>query len=804
VTDTWQFVRCAPDAYSHPDELGECWCDAAEVAVPASLAAASGTAEPDDYDWWLRCRFEADEPTSVVFRGLTFPAQVFLDGAHVADCESMFLPVAIECGPGSHELTVRCGSLNAWLRTRRPRGRWRSSLVAAPGLRWARTTLIGRAPVYGNIAAAVGIWRPVVKVPVARQTRFTIGADARSGVVRVSGHTGASDGTSVDLEVHSPTGDVGAVASSRVSEGRFDADFRVDSPQLWWPRGYGPQNLYHLTVKLAWEPAGHRCFGFRSVLVTTEQQGFAIHVNGVLVFCRGVTWSPPDALHLNVSQSVMRDHTAAFADAGANMVRVVGGLVYEQDDFWESCAEQGLLVWQDAMLATSDPPPEVSTLIARELASVLDSVSGNPALVVVSGGSETLQQPEMLGMSPADSPIDVIDTLLPDVVATHSDAHYVRSSPSQPPGDTTTSEGLAIRPDTGVAHWFGVGGYLRPIADVRSAGVSFAAECLAFANPPIPEAVERHFGSAAVAGHDPRWKAGVPRDRGSSWDFEDVRDFYVGQVFGEDLLATRRVDPERYLQLGRLAIAEAMRECFAYWRQADSRCAGALVLAAKDACPGAGWGLLDVDGAPKPALAVLARVWAPIAVVLGDAGLSGIRVDVHNDTADPLHGELVLIATNAVGVRTVEVTRDIVIEGHSSLTHTDTELSGVFRDLSHAFRFGPPVADAVEATARFDGVPRVVRDVLVVYPRPGQVRAGLTAIATQRGELCWELRVASDVALRYVCIDAPGWAPSDNYFHLVADCPYALELTRLGESAKPSGTVSSIDLLSKTSIGTAP
>ena len=94
----------------------------------------------------------------------------------------------------------------------------------------------------------------------------------------------------------------------------------------------------------------------------------------------------------------MRAHLDAFASAGANMVRVVGGLVYEQDEFWEQCAQLGLMVWQDAMQATFDPPAEVSELVVREIAELLESVSGNPALTVVSGGSETLQRPEMLGI----------------------------------------------------------------------------------------------------------------------------------------------------------------------------------------------------------------------------------------------------------------------------------------------------------------------------------------------------------------------------------------------------------------------
>jgi hypothetical protein len=39
-------------------------------------------------------------------------------------------------------------------------------------------------------------------------------------------------------------------------------------------------------------------------------------------------------------------------------------------------------------------------------------------------------------------------------------------------------------------------------------------------------------------------KTGVPRDSGASWDFADVRDFYVRSLFGVDPIEMRASDPE--------------------------------------------------------------------------------------------------------------------------------------------------------------------------------------------------------------------------------------------------------------------
>ncbi|MFN8032364.1 MAG: beta-mannosidase [Mycobacterium sp.] len=792
MLDRWQVVRTSPDEFARPGELADLWDGGIELDRAAPVATVAET--DDDHDWWHRTTVDVHEPAQVEFDGLTFPATVFVDDIEVARCVSMFLPVRVHLEPGQHEIAVCFESLNAWLATRRPRGRWRSRLAGPPGLRWARTTLLGRAPVYGDVPVPVGFWRPATLGAQRAAFDVTLTADPQSGRVEV---TGSGPAAPLEYSISGPSGEVIASGRTTAAGGSFTIDAHTPDPQVWWPRGYGDQPLYRLRLESDGEPVVERAFGFRSLEAVDRDAGFGLRINGIDVFCRGATWFPPDPVALTVDEAAVRRQVSTLAESGANMLRIVGGLVPEQPEFWEICAELGVLVWQDAMVATFDPPDDLTGVIVEELTTMLRSVSGNPALAVVSGGSETLQQPEMLGLDIAGHTMDLLDVALPEAVAEVAAVPYVRASPAPP----DRGDDLAIRPDTGVAHWFGVGGYLRPVADVRSAGVRFAAECLAFANPPSPAAVERHFGSTAVAGHDPRWKAAVPRDRGASWDFEDVRDFYVRQVFDEDPAAVRRVDPERYLDLGRLAITEAMLQCFGFWRRAGSDCRGALVLSGKDACPGAGWGLIDVDGAPKAALQALRRVWAPQSVVVSDDGLSGIRVDVHNDGPTVLSGELNLAATDATGRLVMDVSREIRVPAHSSLAVVDSQVSGVFRDLSHAFRFGSPTADAVEAVVRFADHPRMLRDALVVHPRGVQVHTGLRAVA-EKSDGGWELQVSSEVALRYVCVEAPGWQATDNYFHLPAGRPHRVRIMHKDPQAVPSGTVGSLDAYRRAEIET--
>ncbi len=169
-----------------------------------------------------------------------------------------------------------------------------------------------------------------------------------------------------------------------------------------------------------------------------------------------------------------------------NMLRLPGTSAYETSTFHDLCDELGILVWQDFMFANFDYPiadEHFRATVTREASDVLGALGGRPSLAVVCGNSEVEQQVAMLGLDPSLGRGELFGELLPGLVRESGvDALYV---PSAPCGGE-----LPFRADRGIANYYGVGGYRRPLEDARRAGVRFAAECLAFSNVPCETAGE--------------------------------------------------------------------------------------------------------------------------------------------------------------------------------------------------------------------------------------------------------------------------------------------------------------------------
>ena len=568
---------------------------------------------------------------------------------------------------------------------------------------------------------------------------------------------------------------------------RAHGQFRISHVERWWPSGYGEQRLYLLRLVVDGTEVALGRVGFREIVVDQVAGSFTLRINDVAIFCRGAVWTTPDTVRLRSSREQLQQSLELLVDTGMMMIRVSGTGVYESPAFYDLCDELGILVWQDLMLAGVDPPddPVFAESFLTEVAELSTQLQGRPCLAVMCGSSEVEQQAAMFGLAPESVAVPLLTRDVP-----HTVARYLGSVPYVP--STPTGGDLPFHVGQGVAQYFGIGAYLRPQSDARRAGVRFAAECLAFSIP--PEEVDAAHG--VRAGHHPDWKAQVPRDRGTSWDFEDVRDHYVEQLFMVNARDIRYADPERYLMLGRAAVVELMSDLFVEWRRPGSGCGGGLVLSWQDLRPGAGWGLVDSTGAPKAPLLALHDVLAPIAVFVVDEGLDGLQLIAMNDTAEDLDGELVVKLYGRDGSIREQSKISVRIPAHGSTIKSLDALLG-FRDVNWAYRFGPLTFDVVTLQLIHGGREIAQTVHLVLGPsRPVADDIGLSGTIGRDSQGRWIAEITTEGLAQRVSITAPGWRPVRSWFHLAPGTACQVELrpkTDKDEAPEPRVEVRAIN-----------
>lgn len=800
LSDGWRMVLTPAGAASDPAALAPL-SGFVDAPVPGTVAGALERAgrfdrtapEPLDHlDAWYVLDLAGEAPGEAVlhFEGLATIAEVWWNGARALSSDSMFvrhdLPVTLT---GDDRLALCFRALKPHLEKRGPRARWRPQMITPQGLRLVRTTLLGRMPGWCPEVHAAGPWRPV---------RLARPAPALPADVRIAARL-EEDGTG-RLDVRftldgalPPAVECAGVAVVAVSDGAggFTASLAIPDVAAWWPRSHGVPALHD--VHLVVDGVRHRLgrTGFRRIGIDRGADGrdFALSVNGTKIFCRGAVWTNADIVDLPGSRARYEPLLRLAADANMNMLRIGGTMTYETPDFFALCDEMGLMVWQDFQFANFDYPANDAAFVEnvrREVAQFLDAVAASPSLAVLCGGSEIDQQAAMLGLPESARSGPLTREILPALASAHRpDVPYVENSPS---GGV-----MPFSPDAGVTHYYGVGAYCRPLEDARRAGVRFAAECLAFANVPERGTLDAHLPVPAV--HDPRWKARVPRDRGASWDFEDVRDHYLGLLYDEDPARLRREDPARYLDLSRAAVGEAMEATFSEWRRSQSTCNGALAWTFQDLLPGAGWGIVDATGLPKSAWHALRRAFRPVQLALSDEGTNGLDIHVINDDAQERCLTLELSCLRHGRQPVVSGSKELALAPHSAATLPATDLFGAFFDTTYAFRFGPPAHD-VTAGRLVDAQGTVVAEAFH-FPR-GRSKAlfpaALSAALRQDGE-GWLLDLSADRFAQSVAIEAEGFLPSDNWFHLA---PGGVKTVRLAARAgtdpavRPAGEVRAI------------
>lgn len=856
---TWHLLGTAPGRYAGPAELpdnaawlatpglgtiaamlggaGRDWSEAAQVGEPGRVPGQSLGNPLDAADWWLRFQWQGDATqarpdaagTLLHLDGLATIAQVWLNGTPVAESRNMFLAqhlwVTEHLVPQGNTLVICLRSLDAALQARRGRPRWRAPMIEHQQLRWWRTTVLGRTPGWSSPAAAVGAWRDIRLETVAPgwrlgATQLRAQLDGRDGVLDVevplqwlgplpavsSPHAwrAAAEPTLTLLVQRAGVAPASAVVHQlhllrAPNEDRWSARLRLSQVDRWWPHTHGEPALYtvQLRLELPGEPHLHDLgrVGFRSMQIETGGGDFRVEVNEEEIFCRGACWTPLDAVGLRATAADYRQAVGQLRAAGMNMVRVAGTMVYEPQAFFDACDEAGVLVWQEFMLANMDYPEDDPAWLAsveQEARQQLQLWQGHACLAVVCGNSEVEQQAAMWGAARA--------LWEPALFHEHLPAWVAEVLPDTPYWPSSAHGGAYPHAvDSGTTSSYAVGAYLRDLDDARRQAPVFATECLAFANVPTTATLEHMPSGTSLRVTHPGWKQRSPRDLGAGWDFDDVRDHYLERLFSVDARMLRYSQHERYLMLARVASGEVMAAAMAEWRRPGSRCRGALIWFLRDLWAGAGWGLLDNQGLPKPCWHIVRRVLQPQAVLFSDEGHSGLVAHVINEGPRPLQARLVIDVWR-VRQRLEQVEADLELPAHGQSSLPVAGLLDHFCDLTYAFRFGARQHDAVRARllsaegqelARHWYLPQGLQHAV-------QEGEGLSAMAQPQADGTVQVTIEAAHLLLSVHFEVPGWLPDDEYFHLAPQEQRTVTLRPLPPpAARPRvwrGTVQAVNL----------
>jgi beta-mannosidase len=807
LNEDWELTATGPGEVPDPAGLSgrRAWMAAPVPGTAAQALRDAGQWRLEaptplhDRDFWYRTRFTAEGARALRLHGLATLAEVWLNGERLLRSDNMFHAHEVETRlQGDNELCIGFRALQPALAKMKGRARWRPRMIEPGALRFVRTTLLGHMPGWCPPVHAIGPWRPVELVEETGPLRVH-GADLRT---HLDGTTGV-----LRLTLTADWTDTNRPAAF-VSVGRTQApltwrdaqtlhgEARIADVAPWWPHTHGAPALHAVRASVGDVEVDLGRVGFRSLEVDRgpDDNGFALKVNGMRVFCRGACWSNADIVSLSGTRAAYAPWLQRMRDAGMNMVRVGGTMAYESDDFFALCDELGLLVWQDFMFANLDYPannPAFVDSVSREAGQLLDRTQACPSLAVLCGGSEVAQQAAMLGLPRAAWSGPLFDEILPAAArALRPDVPYVANSP--------TGGALPFAANANVAHYYGVGAYLRPLDDARRAEVRFASECLAFANVPEAATVARVLDGGEAAPNHPKWKARVPRDAGAPWDFEDVRDHYLRLLYGVDPLALRYGDPDRYLRLSRAVTGEVMEEIYAEWRRGRSTCAGGLVWMYQDLWPGAGWGVVDSLGAPKAAWHALRRAFRPLQVNLTDEGVNGLAIHLLNETAEMVEATLSLTCLRHGEVPVLRAERAVTLPPRSAREIAAASLSDGFFDITYAYRFGPPPHD-VTVAALIDARGTRRAEAFHFPQGRGATRAelGLSAGLEARDD-GWALRLRTARCAQSVHIEDERFRAEDEWFHLAPGIERVVRLVaREGSSGGvPDGEVHALNGLS--------
>ncbi|MBD1261546.1 glycoside hydrolase family 2 protein [Maribacter polysiphoniae] len=431
-----------------------------------------------------------------------------------------------------------------------------------------------------------------------------------------------------------------------VGKNKFTIPFKIENPELWWPNGMGEQVLYNIEVKVISDSyidqKSHK-IGLRTVELIREPDAygtsFYFKVNGHPVFMKGANYIPQDAFLPRAKKSNYEHILTSAKEANMNMLRVWGGGIYENDEFYQMCDEMGLLVWQDFMFACAMFPGDQGFLdnVRQEAIDNVKRLRNHTSIALWCGNNEILsawenwgwknqvaeEQSQQIADTIWKAYDDIFHKILPEVVQNFDGnrAYW----PSSPESDFGEPESL----EKGDAHYWMVWWGKEPFEKYTTEIPRFMSE-YGFQSFPEMSSVEKYT---------------VPED----YDiYSEVMKSHQRSSIGNETIEEymlrhykRPKDFESFLYVSHLLQAHGIKVGIEAHRRNRDRCMGSLYWQINDCWPVASWSSIDYYGKWK-ALHYEAKKSFENFLITFEEQADSLKVYIVSDSLKPVDAKLKL------------------------------------------------------------------------------------------------------------------------------------------------------------------
>lgn len=414
--------------------------------------------------------------------------------------------------------------------------------------------------------------------------------------------------------VYDPDGKIAVQAEGSVEGKKNFRNLAVRQPKLWWPNGYGDQPLYRYQIELirdgkkVSEATGSLAFREVELLqrpTGADTLGFAFKINGKSIYVRGSNWVPVDCFTGTITDEKYEKLVLLAKNANFNMLRVWGGGVYEKDVFYDLCDREGIMIWQDFMLACGDIPedcPEWVDNMLEEARYQMKRLRVHPSIIYWCGGNEKTGS-FALQISRGDN---FVDYTLHGLVKTMDRTRpYVRQSPfSYSDVGNNSASGETHCNSFAPSLTKGIVNYRKTLNEMEA---SFYSECAVMG----PNSLETFKKFMPEDHYWPMTQLWNDRLRDNPYDaivmpFAKRQELYITDLYGapESL--------EDFTAKGMLVHNEMIMAESDYARSKRSKTGGFITWMYSDIWPTGTWSSVDYYLEPKQAYYGLKKAYSPI------------------------------------------------------------------------------------------------------------------------------------------------------------------------------------------------